>query len=1038
MSSEATPTERRVVTVLFVDVVGSTRLAESMDPEDWTEVVNRAVAVMSGSVDRYSGTIAQFAGDSILALFGAPTAHEDDPYRAVRAALDILASVETLSAEVEREMGIQIQVRAGINTGLVVTGDLAAGDLNVYAALGDTSNVAARMQGLAEPGTLVISEATYRLVSTDVDVDALGPTELKGKSEPMPVYRVTDVRGVDSRARGIPGLSSTMVGRDRELDTLTSLVGAANAGRCSVAAVVGEPGVGKSRLLAELRERVAGENGSRWALGRCASYDEQRPYHLIASLLRSVAGVTDSDDLDTVGAALATAAAPVLGSDDPRLGHLLQLLGVTTGHGDDRPDVLQQAYTAALADLICGLAERHRPLVLALEDVHWSDASSAELLMEALQRLRQAAVLVVFLTRPDRGSHGWEILEGARRSLGEALVEIDLKPLDPGDSRLLVGNLLEIESLPQRLRDTVLERAEGNPFFLEEMVRMLIDRELIERVGDRWTARAEIARLDVPETLQGLLAARIDMLPGPARAAGKVASVIGRQFEARLLDDILPVTHGNGGSDPGAQLSELESSGFVRLAATRPQLEFAFRHVLIRDVIYDSILKRERLRLHRSVAQAIESNNQGRLDELAPVLARHYAEAGVADRAVRYLMTAGEQSLARHARQEAYEFFSQASAQLEAMEDAPARLVVEAAIGRARAGQNFVPGPEALEMLAGALDAAERVGAPDLSARLALARITTWEMMGELQRPEARAATEQLFALLPELDDPGLRGNLKALMGHERRAADDFPGAQRFFAESVSELESADRPSEASVNAAYLADSHSIVGDFDAAATWIEHASALARESGDPNAIADADLIRGKIASDRGDLEEALDHTRRGTTGAEDAGNVFCTLAGNFFAGDQELRRGRTEAAIEHLEKTSELAAFCNAGAFTMLGAAWLATARARLGDLDAADFDTPLAQAQAAGSRMGEGLVRLQRAIALSGDETSLAASLDDFARAEELFGQIGARPLQARALHAHGQALEVAGDHAAAQERFAEASSLFGQLGIAPDPVG
>jgi len=1044
MSRNETPAERRVVTVLFVDLVGSTSLAEGMDPEDWTEVVNRAVAVMSRSVERYSGTIAQFAGDSILALFGAPTAHEDDPYRAVRAALDILASVETLTDEVKRDMDVEIRVRAGIHTGLVVTGDLAAGDLNVYAALGDTSNVAARMQGLADPGTLVISEATYRLVSTDVDVEALGPTELKGKAEPMRVYRVTAVRGVDSRTRGIPGLESQMVGRDSELSTLRTLADVASAGRGSVAAIIGEPGVGKSRLLSELRLQVEGADMGRLILGRCASYDERRPYHLIASLLRSVAGMSESDDLDTVGAALVEAAEPVLGPGDARVEHLLQLLGVVQGHEDAKAEVLREAYATALTALITGLAERRPPMVVACEDIHWSDASSSDLLGEVLVRLRLSPVLVVFLTRPDRASHGWDVLEGARRQLGEALSEIRLHPLGAEDSRRLVANLLEIESLPTKLRDTILQRAEGNPFFLEEVVRMLIDRDLIERSGDRWIARDEITELEVPESLHALLAARTDMLPARAREAGKAASVIGRRFEVKLLEEILPNGDSPNGDSPNgrprasAQLAELEAGGFIRVAATQPELEFVFRHVLIRDVIYGSILKRERARLHLDVARAIESEHGDRLDELAPALGRHYSDAGEQAKALPYLMIAGRQSLARHARPEAFEFFTQAAAQMDAMDTPPPHLRIEAVIGQVRAGEAFVPGNTALATLDSAETAVERVDDSDLEARLIMARLKIMEMMGRLHEPEAVKATERLMLLAPALEDSGLKGLLKSMMAWGRRSADDYGEAERLFAESVADLKSANRPSDAAVNAAYLADVYSTVGDFDQAETWITHAAALAKESGDPNAIADADLIKGKIASDRGDLDEAIAYTRRGVRAAEEAGNTFCTLAGNFFAGDQELRRGRVDAAISHLEESSKLAAYCDAGAFAMLGAAWMATARARIGDPDSSMFETPLAQAQAAGSRMGEGLVRLQRAIALSADESTREASLDDFTQAAELFEEIGARPLHARTLHTYGRALEVSGEREQARFQLDKAEALFDQLGMAADPAG
>lgn len=1036
MSSERTQAERRVVTVLFVDVVGSTSLAEGMDPEDWTEVVTRALAAISPRIERYDGNIVQFAGDSILALFGAPTAHEDDPYRAIRAAFEVLDAVEDLSRDVKREMDVDVRVRAGINTGLVVAGDLSAGDLSVYTALGDTANVAARMQGLAEPGCLVISDATYRLVSNDVDVEPLGPTEVKGKAEPMEVYRVTGVRGVDSRTRGVPGLTSQMVGRDEELASLVSLVGAANAGRGSVAAIVGEPGVGKSRLLAELRAVIEAMDGARLALGRCASYDERRPYHLIASLLRGIVGVGESDDLETAGSALLRSIEPLFGAGDPNLDRLLQLLGVETGHQDDKAEVLHESYRVALVELISRMAERNKPLVLACEDVHWSDASSAELLVAALRDLQHVPVFVIVLSRPDRGSHGWSILEGVRHDRGEALLELRLGPLEGDESRRMVANLLEIESLPERVRDAVLERAEGNPFFLEETVRMLIERGLIERVDSRWVSVEAIEGLDVPTTLEGLLVARIDMLSAPAQRTARVASVVGRRFEAGLLDDVVPqIGDGEGPSSLGAHVAELETHGFIRLATAQPVLEFVFRHALIHEVVYGAILRSERRRLHRYVAHAIEAHHQGRLDEWAAMLARHFTEARMPERAVHYLMVAGRQALARHAHLEAYDFFELANAQLGEVDDAPPRLRVEAALGQAQAGRAFVPGNEMIALLESVLEAAEQIDDADLVGRFEIERLREWEITGELHLPEARAAMEHLFALEESIHDRGVLGRLKTMMAWERRAADDFPGAEAMFLEAVPHLEAADRPSEASEAAGNLADLLSTVGRFEEAEAWLSRTAELAELSGDPNAIADAQLFSGKVASDRGELEEALALSRQGTAAAEAAGNTFCTLVGNFFVGDQELRRGRTDVALAHLDRSSELAAYCHAGPMEILGAVWLATARARQGDLEPNRFDGPLEQARAAKSKMAEGQVLFQRGLALSGDETHLSEALEDLHAAAGLFEEIGARPLHARALHAYGQALDAAGDAPAARSRIEQAAALFEELGIRPD---
>jgi class 3 adenylate cyclase/tetratricopeptide (TPR) repeat protein len=1034
-SSHRESAERRVVTALFADVVGSTTLAESMDPEDWSDIVNSTVAAMAACINRFGGTVAHFAGDAILALFGAPTAHEDDPYRAVRAGLDIIGAVHELSAGLDE---IRLQVRVGINTGLVVVGDIEAGALNVYSALGDTPNVAARLQTLAEPDTVLISEDTYGLVSNDVDVREIGPTELKGKTDAVGVYEVMAARGFEARRRGVPGFTSPMVGRDAELEILQELLAAAKAGTGRVAAIVGDPGVGKSRLVEELDVHVKGR-GVEWALGRCVPYDDELPYHLIASLVRSLAGVTDSDDPDVAAKAVVALSESTLGTDNPATDHLLRLLGLSSSEPGERPELLHAHYSDALIALLTGLSSDRQPVVLVCEDVHWADASSVELMPGLLHRIQSNPILMVLVMRPDRESNGWGVLEHARRNLAESLTEIQLSSLDDGDSRLLVANLLEIESLPHAVRQMVLDKAEGNPFFLEEVVRMLVERDLVENRDGRWIARPGIDALDVPATVQGLLASRVDRLPADVRRAGRTAAVIGRQFPARLLSAVHPVAATDAGPAPTLHphIADLEARGMVRLMSVRPELEFTFRHALIQDVMYEGLLKRERRVLHGEVAQAIERLYPKRLDELSPVLARHHTKAGNTDDAIAYLLTAGRLALERGARTEAHGFYAGACALLDTAAVPEPALKVEAAIGRAKAGIAFTPGPENIAGLEAVLPAAEELGDPNQLADLYTHLIWIRNMSGEnYGQPAYRQQLDAGYAQVPQLTDPGTKALLQGMMGQALRSADEYAGAILPLTEAVDGLERADRSADASLNATMLGDVQASLGNFAEADAAVTRARELGEVSGDPNMVLDADLVRGRVASERGDLEEALIHTRRGLVAADEVGNIYCSLFGNFLVADQKLRLGEPEEAISHLERSSELAQYCNAGGLEALGQAWLAAARASLGDLDPAEFDAPLARAIDGGSRSGEAAVRLHRAIAVAG-AAQPERSFKDFERAVVLFKEISARPNLARTHHAYGQALEAAGrgDDAAAHLR--EAERLFADLGIEPDPV-
>lgn len=1018
--------ERRVVTALFCDVVGSTTLAESMDPEDWSDLINETITVMARSVERYGGTVTQFAGDGILALFGAPVAHEDDPYRAIQAGVAIIEGVRS-------DVHSGIRVRVGITTGLVVAGDIDAGDLNVYSALGDTLNVAARLQGLAEPGTVVISEPTRSLVSNDVEVKAIGPVDLKGRSEPVEVYEVVSVRSAEERHRGISGLSSPMIGRDAELEQLQELVTAAAAGTGRVVAILGEPGVGKSRLTEEFGKRVAEHETALWAVGRCVHYDNELPFHLIASLMRSLAGVTASDDPQLITKSITemaeTAAKP------EATGRLLKLVGVADAESDvESPEHLRAEYAEAVHSVVAGLGVEHRPVVLVCEDAHWADRSSVELMSDLLDRAPSTPVLLVVVMRADRQSEGWTLLTQARRLLGETLVEIRLSPLREGDSRQLIEHLLAIESLPTRLRDMVLAKAEGNPFFLEEVVRMLIDSGVVVERGGRWVATADIDQLDVPATVHGLLAARIDLLPPDVRRAGRVAAVIGRQFAASLLAAVHPAGDWEG-STLHPHIAALEAHGMVALAATRPTVEFAFKHALIHDVMYEGLLKRERRELHRAVAEAIEETQAERVDEQAPALARHWLVAGDTEAALRYLLTAGRAALARGARAESHRFYSQA-ADLTDPDADPARRI-DAVLGQARSGATFIPVPESIALLEGTLPIAEELDDPDRLAALYVQLLAERNMRGESYATHPyREQLDAGYALVPRLQDPGSRALLQGMMGLAHRSADEYTESAEPLIAAVEELGHAGRLSEASLHASMLADSYATVGSFAEAKAMIAEARRLGVESGDPNAVADADLIWGRINAEQGDLEEALIHTREGLAAAEAIGNTFCSLTGNFLVADQQLRMGDTEGAITYLERSTGLAEYCNAGGYEALGQAWLAAAKSRLGGFEPAAFDEPLARAIAAGSRSAEAQIRFRRAVTIAGSGRP-EDSFEDFERSLSIFSSYGGLPSLARASHAYARALEAAGRDDEAATRLREAEAIFEQLGMTPEPV-
>lgn len=545
---DRTEGERKRVTALFADLVGSTSLAESMDPEDWREIVAGAHQRISAHVYAFEGTIAQLLGDGVLAFFGAPLAHEDDPERALRAGLGMLREIRSYGDELAAAGRVpQFQLRVGVNTGLVVVGNIGS-DLHMeYLAVGDTVNLAARVQSAAEPDTVLVTENTHRLTSTLFEFEDRGRITVKGKSGDIQVYRVVEERKGATRMRGIAGLDSPLVGRRREFAALTRVLADLRQGQGAAVAIVGEAGLGKSRLIAELRRLALDGDGPEilWVEGRCVSYGSTMAHHLSTDILRGLIGAeADASGLPVEAALRSTLEAAVGAQAAELYPYLAHLLGVELGEDDaarvkylDGP-ALQARYIDSYTRLLRGLCARG-PVVIVCEDLHWADPSSAELGRHVLPVVGEVPLVVALVTRPERDTTGWKLLETARETAGAGALEIHLAPLTETDTQDLVRNLLDSQSLPEALRDLIRSKAEGNPFFVEEVLRMLIDQGALQRDGEIWRLEGEVESLDIPDTLQGVLAARIDRLPEEAKRTLQVASVIGRTFPLRVLEEVL-------------------------------------------------------------------------------------------------------------------------------------------------------------------------------------------------------------------------------------------------------------------------------------------------------------------------------------------------------------------------------------------------------------------------------------------------------------------------------------------------------------------
>jgi ABC-type transport system substrate-binding protein/class 3 adenylate cyclase len=641
--------ERRIVTVLFADIVGSTRIAERLGAERSKFLVDEVMRIMSAQIDRYEGTVAQYIGDELYAVFGAPLAHEDDSERAVRSALAIQRALGQYADEVAAAYGIELAVRIAINTGPVV---IQPESEDPYNALGDTVNVAARIQELAGPGEVVVGRATKSQVESCFELEELGEHELKGLSGAVASYRVVGVLEHASEDATLP-----LVGRDFELTVLDRTMDGLIEGRGAIVSVVGEPGIGKTRLVAEVRRRY--RDRVRFVEGRAVSYGQSFPYWPVRDLLREWLGVGASTPEARVRLELRAELAHVLGPEaDNAYPFLASLLGLTL-----EPDAasrlrelnresLQHETFEVVDDLVFHLAEQ-QPLCLVLDDLHWADEATLELLESLLRVTEEAAVVLFFLYRTEREHGSWHLGERARQRFPHRYREIELPPLPADASRVLAETAAGGE-LPETVVDLLTERAGGNPFFLEEALHDLHERGALRRDNGHWTLGVSPDELAVPAVVQGTLQARLDRLDPSTREVLSVAAVAGRTFGMPLLEELLPY------EQLVPALSELQRLDLIVEVRRRPAREYRFRHGLVQEVAYASLVDGRRRKLHKRVGEALEALYREAPEDAYSLLARHFTEADDPEKAVEYLLKAGDRARAIYADQEAISHYEKA------------------------------------------------------------------------------------------------------------------------------------------------------------------------------------------------------------------------------------------------------------------------------------------------------------------------------------------------------------------------------------------
>ena len=607
VAPEETPSEvRKVVTILFADVTGSTALGERLDPEALRRVMGRFFDEMELVIHAHGGTVEKFIGDAVMAVFGIPRSHEDDPVRAVRAAGGMREALEVLNAELERDHGVGIEIRIGVNTGEVVAGDPSSGQRLVT---GDAVNVAARLEQAASPGEIVVGEITYRLVKDAVEVTAIEPLELKGKSEPVPAYRLeavlADVAGHERH------LDSPLIGRTKELEMLERALDRARTERTSqLFTLLGSAGVGKSRIVHEFLAGPA--SGATILRGRCLSYGEAITFFPLAEVVQQAAGIVEGDSREVAREKLVT-----LMTDAPDGEWIASLVSGLFGWGE--PGGTEDAFWAVRK--MFEHVARTSPLVIVFDDIHWAEPAFLDLVEHLADWMREAAALLLCIARPEllEIRAGWS---GGKMNATSILLE----PLPADEASLLVDNLLGRAEIPTTARDRILEAAEGNPLFVEEMIGMLIDDRLLRFEDGVWHAVEELADLTVPPTIQLLLAARLDRLDTEERAAIERGAVEGKVFHTGA---VATLSQERLRANVPSRLLALARKELIRpdRAEFAGEDAFRFRHLLIRDAAYEAMPKEQRADLHERYAEWLERAAGERVNEYEEILAYHFEQA---------------------------------------------------------------------------------------------------------------------------------------------------------------------------------------------------------------------------------------------------------------------------------------------------------------------------------------------------------------------------------------------------------------------------
>lgn len=1068
--------QRRSVTVLFVDLTGYTNLSEELSDEELYELVQKFIRVLVNAVYKYEGMVDKLTGDGLMALFGAPIAHENNAERALRSAIDMQMEVERLSRELDLK-GRDLRIHIGLNAGTVIVGGLGSDSMMNYTAIGDSVNLARRLEEAAGPGEILVSESVFRKTYRLFDFEVVPALSLKNISRKVNAYRVIGPKAQPGQVRGLEGLHAPMIGRENEFNQVLGMVDRlVTARQGSVVLLVGEGGIGKSRLTSELKAHLNRDEVSVLE-AHSLTYRKAIAYWIFQDMLRAYLGLDLEAPQAEVRSRLSEKVRQVLGSAGAeKLPYLEHMLGLEPSDPYAAGRIryldagqLRQQIFLAVRDLLVAEAHR-RPLLLILEDLHWADEASLALIRFILDSIRTAPLLIFAISRPFEGGAVQAIHQRAYERLADRYAYIRLQALPFEKLNQLLEALLSVPELPESFRQQIIQRSAGLPFYLEEILRMLIENDVLyfDSSGDggagqwRLSPGADIRTIGVPDTLQGLILTRFDRLSPVVRKVLQTASVVGYQFhgqvlrhvfESLLADGQIEVLQDGEGFEEALQLLVEREFVIPQPSAANVDDNYVFKHVLVSDAVYSTLLQRDRRDLHTRAAQAIEVVYAGRLDGQIEVLASHYLRSPLLDRALHYLILAGQKAARSFVNEQARQHFAQALELLPKVAHSYKQAVqVHMGLGDALLTAGEYPAARdqytrATEALASGIQSGVSGGdcgepgsesipqAACIRMQSVLARKIgqTYERQGEYET--ALECLQRAQSLLDQHSDSYVTDQASILcdIGWIWFRRGDLDQAETLFLKALALSETVDQPD---VLASVLNRLAGIYFQRDApeqASAYLERSLMLREQIGDVVAVARSYNNLGLLSWKKGDLASALENFTHSFELQSNLGDVEGVIELHTNMGLIEMDRGNLEDSERHFQHALEMA-----GQIGHLYHVSLARLHLSLLNLYAGNWHKVLDYAQSSlrgfqELRVTEHLIDLTMLFGWAylglGDEGHLEDALN---RLDDLMEQAGGpSESEGRAMRLKGVIARRRGDLDQAKDALEKSISVFTQLG-------